>query len=119
MTAQPERAPAPGGPEPDAEQVATAVVGCPTVAGLGADLPGEVATYLPGRRVAGVRVAPGHVEVHVVGRYGPSVAEIAAEVRRAVAAAVGTVQVDVHVDDLDVSAVSLVQPAAAAGRSGP
>jgi len=61
---------------------------------------GEVATYLVGRRVIGVRLRE-TIEVHVVARYGPTVEQVAAEVRSAVASLV-TPPTDVYVDDLDV-----------------
>lgn len=86
-----------------ADAVAAAVLRCPDVVALSGGRIGEVATYLPGRRVAGVRVgADGALTVHVVGRYGPTVGQIAAQVRAAVVAAVGPVTVDVGVDDLVV-----------------
>lgn len=49
-----------------AEDIAILVRGVPGVQGLHGGLFGEVATYLAGHRVAGVRVTPGRVEVHVV-----------------------------------------------------
>lgn len=89
--------------EPDAEAIAVAVQRCEGVSRLYGGVGGEIATYLPGRRVPGVRVAERHVEVHVVGRYGPSMAAIAAEVRAAVTAVVPFfVTVDVVIEDLDV-----------------
>jgi uncharacterized alkaline shock family protein YloU len=86
---------------PDADAISAAVLTCPSVAGLSGGLAGEVATYLPGRRVAGVRTEPGSAEVHVIARYGPPLADIAAEVRRAVAAVVpGLSTVNVVVADV-------------------
>ncbi len=70
------------------------------MAGLHGGAFGEVATYLPGRRVRGVRVADTAVEVHVVGRYPATVAEIAVEVRAAVATVAGARPVDVTIADL-------------------
>ena len=64
---------------------------------------GEVATYLPGRRVTGVRVSPDLTEVHVVVQLAAPVLETAALVREAVAPIVAT-PVDVFVEDLDQSA---------------
>jgi uncharacterized alkaline shock family protein YloU len=66
----------------------------------------EIATYLPGRRVLGVRVAPGRAEVHIVTVYGANMVDVADRVRAAVQAATpsGTgsppPQVDVYVDDV-------------------
>jgi hypothetical protein len=61
-----------------------------------------VATYLPGRRVDGVRLADGRILVAVVARYPVPVTQVAAEIRTAVAdIAVGR-PVDVHVTDVEV-----------------
>jgi uncharacterized alkaline shock family protein YloU len=97
---------APGAPEPDAEAVAAAALACDGVHALtpGSDVV-EIATYLPGRRVHGVRVSPGRAEVHIVTEYGVSIVEVADRVRAAVQVAVpsgGAVpaQVDVYVDDI-------------------
>ncbi|MFC4071786.1 hypothetical protein [Actinoplanes subglobosus] len=49
-----------------AEDVAVLVRGVPGVQRLHGGLFGEVATYLPGRRVSGIRIAADRVEVHVV-----------------------------------------------------
>ena len=83
----------------DADLVARLVLGCPAVAALHGGLFGEVATYLPGRRVVGVRIRPGVVEVHVVGHYPVPVADIAAQVRAAIGTAPGELVVDVTVAD--------------------
>jgi hypothetical protein len=88
--------------DPDAEAIAAAVRACPGVADLYGGLAGELATYLPGRRVTGLRVRPDFVEVHVVGRYGVRVADIAGQVRRAVSRVAPGLRVDVLIDDLDV-----------------
>jgi uncharacterized alkaline shock family protein YloU len=102
----------PGGPvdagaEPDAETVAAAALSCAGVHALtrGSDVV-EIATYLPGRRVHGVRVGPGRAEVHIVTEYGANMVEVAERVRSAVSSAVtaGTArpapQIDVYVDDI-------------------
>jgi uncharacterized alkaline shock family protein YloU len=93
-------------PEPDAEAVAAAAAACEGVHALtrGSDVV-EIATYLPGRRVLGVRVSPGRAEVHIVARYGVNVVEVADRVRAAVLAAVKgdtgpSPQVDVYVEDV-------------------
>ena len=103
--------PAPGpapGPDVDPDVVAAVVAACPGVARLSAGPVGEVATYLPGRRVAGVRVRPDAVEVHVVGWYGPAAAEIAGQVRVAVRTVAGPLPVDVVIDDLDVGGAGVI-----------
>jgi hypothetical protein len=98
-----EAAPAPGGPPVDAERVAQAVERVPTVARLSAGSTGtEIATYLPGRRVRGVRVNDGVVEVHVVARWPAVLPEVGEAVRAAAAPLVGGRAVEVVIDDLDV-----------------
>jgi hypothetical protein len=107
----PPLGPAPGlapGTGADPDLVAAVVAACPGVARLSAGPVGEVATYLPGRRVAGVRVRPGAVEVHVVGWYGPTAAEIAGQVRAAVRTVAGPLPVDVVIDDLDVGGAGVI-----------
>lgn len=91
--------------DPDPDAIARAVLDCPDVAALS----GEVATYLPGRRVAGVAVrgdGEPMIEVHVVGRWGPPVAHIAEQVRRAVCAIAPDVPLNVVIDDLDLGQVA-------------
>ena len=87
----------------DVEAVARVVEGHPSVAGLAPGTGVEVATYLPGRRVAGIRVHEAGIEVHVSVRYGPALPEVAAEIRRAVAPLAGNLPVLVFVDDLEVA----------------
>ena len=84
----------------DPDAIAARVLACPAVAGLSAGPYGSAVTYLPGRRVAGVRLSPTAVEVHVVAQYGPSMFELAAQVRAALAGRVGGLQVDLVVEDL-------------------
>ena len=102
-------------PSMDADAVAAAVSACPDVVRLSGGVLGEVATYLPGRRVNGVRfLEDGGVEVHVVARYGPTAAEIAGQVRAAVTAICGPVPVHVGIDDLELDPAA----GAASGRAG-
>ncbi|MBJ7339802.1 Asp23/Gls24 family envelope stress response protein [Mycolicibacterium sp.] len=82
-----------------AELVAAAVTKVPGVAGLHAGLFGEIATYLPGQRITGIRIAEDRTDVHVTVHYGSPVADTAARVREATAAIVGGV-VDVTVEDV-------------------
>ena len=113
------------GPPVDAERVAQAVERVPTVARLSAGSTGaEVATYLPGRRVRGVRVADGTVEVHVVARWPAALPEVGDAVRSAAAPLVGGRAVEVVIDDLDVPGVDEpTEPVAelppAGGTEGP
>jgi len=66
------------------DAVAAAVRGCPAIDDLSAGAWGGVASYLPGRQVAGVRIASDHVVISVRGRWGIPVSEMARQVRTAV-----------------------------------
>jgi hypothetical protein len=70
----------------DVDAVAAAVRGCPGVEALRGGGPGEVATYLPGRRIVGVQVTPAGLVVAVRGRWGVSAAALAGQIRDVVAA---------------------------------
>lgn len=78
------------GAEPDlAERVAAVATAVPGVLRLHPGPLGEVGTFLPGRRVAGVRVRPdAPVEVHVVVSLDADLRAVAADVHRAVHAVV-------------------------------
>jgi len=56
--------------DPDADAIAAAALACQGVVSLHGGPLGDVAAYLPGRTVSGVRLAEDRVEVHVVARYG-------------------------------------------------
>ncbi|MFD8496770.1 hypothetical protein [Amycolatopsis sp. NPDC059657] len=85
-----------------ADAITAAVRACPAVAGLHGGRYGEVATYLPGRAVVGVRVIDGDISVHVVGRYPAPITEIAEQVRAAVRTVVADRPASVTVEDLVV-----------------
>ena len=92
-------------PEPDAEHVAALALRCAGVATLWPGTFGEIATYLPGRRVPGVRIGPGSAEIHLVARYrvdgrDVSLVELADAVRRTVIAGAAAQVVDVYIDDV-------------------
>lgn len=89
------------GVEIDADRIATAVqAGCHIV-GLDGGRYGEIATYLPGRRVSGVRIRPESVTIGVIGRYPATVTDIDACVR----AMVGPLDRPLHVHISDLGAV--------------
>lgn len=87
---------------PDLDAVAAAVVSCPAVAGMAGGLYGEVATYLPGRRLPGLRLAGDELEVHVTARWGTPLPAVADAVRDAVAPLVDGLPVAVYIDDIEV-----------------
>ena len=84
----------------DADTVAGIARAVPGVTALHAGMFGEVATYLPGRRVTGVRVTDDHIDVHLVIAADAKVIQTAAAVRRAVADAFPSHAVDVTVEDI-------------------
>ncbi|WP_235926025.1 Asp23/Gls24 family envelope stress response protein [Actinokineospora pegani] len=92
-----------------AAAIGAAVLADPDVVALDGGAFDTVATALPGRRVVGVRVGAGGVEVSVVLAWGTQVPAVAGRVRDRVRALLGPVPVDVHVADLATG------PPAAAG----
>ncbi len=88
--------------DPDPDAIAAAALACAGVSRLHGGIGHEVAAYLPGRTVPGVRLAEDRVEVHVVARYGTVLPDLAEKVRAAVIPAAGELPVEVHIDDLDV-----------------
>jgi len=90
-------------PEPTgvvlADQVAAAVLAVRGVIGLHGGMFGETATYLPGRRVPGVRLTEDVTDIHLSLAYGSPIAATAQQVRTAVAALV-TGPVNVTVEDV-------------------
>jgi uncharacterized alkaline shock family protein YloU len=88
-------------PNEPADRVAAAVRAVPGVADLHPGMFGEVGTYLPGRRVPGIRIDDGAVQVHICVVFGPSVRDTAAAVRAAIAAQLPEATViDVTVEDV-------------------
>ena len=83
-----------------ADRIAATVTKCPDVAGLTQNPGFPVATYLPGRTVAGVAVRPSEIEICVVARYGPPLTQVAAQVRQAVEPLVPGRVVDVVIGDI-------------------
>ena len=103
VRAEPAQEPA----EPDPQAIATAVEACRSVSRLSGGIAGEAASYLPGKRVNGVRVRPGGVAVNVVAHWDWPAEQVATEVRAAVrtaAAASGAPvgRVDVTIEDVEV-----------------
>ncbi len=92
------------------ERVADAVLAVEGVHGLHRGIFQEVATYLPGRRVAGVRQTSRGTEIHVTLEWGAPI-EATSELVRAAARPLVEGPIDVTVEDL-------VPPSAAAGDAG-
>jgi len=84
----------------DVDAVASAVRGCPAVDDLDGGRLGGVATYLPGRRVPGIRIADDRIEVHVRGVWGQPVGVIADQIRGVLATLNGGRIIDVVLTDV-------------------
>lgn len=83
-----------------AEAVAAAVLAVPGVVRLHGGRFGTLGTYLPGRRVTGVRIDDEGTEVHIVVSDVAPVPDTAGRVQRAVSA-IAPMPVRVHVEDID------------------
>jgi hypothetical protein len=84
-----------------ADDIAALVLAVPDVVRLHAGRFGEVATYLPGRRITGIKLGTELIEVHVVVAGRVPVRETAQLIHAAVATSVAT---PVHVYIQDVAA---------------
>ncbi|HEX8094824.1 hypothetical protein [Jatrophihabitans sp.] len=84
----------------DVDAVAAAVRGCPAVDDLDGGRLGEVATYLPGRRVPGIRISDDRIEVHVRGVWDKPVSLIAEQIRGVLATLNGGRIIDVVLTDV-------------------
>lgn len=82
-----------------ADSVAAAVLLVPGVSRLHPGMFGEVATYLPHRRVIGVQIRDDITAIHVVLDWGYDIADATDRIRSATAPLVGT-PVDITVQDL-------------------
>lgn len=91
----------------DPDAIARAALSCAGVIRLSGGFAGEVATYLPGRRVVGVRLSGDHVEIHIVAGLDRPLPDVGERVRAAVHRFVD-LAVWVFIDDVEPS----VSPAA-------
>lgn len=82
-----------------ADTVAAAALAVSGVAGLHGGEFGEIATYLPGRKVLGVRIDDRHCDIHISAEYPSDVNGVADGVRAAVEKLV-PVSVSVTVEDI-------------------
>ncbi|MEO7262622.1 MAG: Asp23/Gls24 family envelope stress response protein [Jatrophihabitantaceae bacterium] len=84
----------------DVDAVAAAVRGCPAVDDLDGGRLDAVATYLPGRRVPGIRIVDDRIEVHVRGVWDQPVSLIARQVQGVLAPLTGGRIIDVVLTDV-------------------
>lgn len=96
-----------------AELVAATVTAHPAVDRLDGGLFGSVATYLPGRRLVGVRIGQGGepVELGVVVHLTARIPDVVRDLRRQVSALCGGAAVDITVSDVAVPAIAVGPPA--------
>lgn len=87
-------------PETDPDRIQTAVLSVPAVVALHGGAYEEIATYLPSRRIAGIRADTEHVEVHVMTRYGTPLVLIGAQIREALHPVLGERTLTIAVDDI-------------------
>jgi len=85
----------------DVEMIAAVVRRCAGVSALDGGPYGEVATYLPGRKVAGVVVGDGQVTIQVRVAWGVPVPELAAMITAVVSPLAGHRLIDVVIADID------------------
>ena len=101
------------------DPIVAAVLACPLVVGLHGGRYGQVATYLPGRRVTGIRITEDEVAIHLVACYPSAMDQVAAQVRSAVAPFTAGLAVHVTIEDLntnDVNTDHIAGPGAAPAR---
>ena len=84
----------------DLDAVVAAARACAGVDELSSGPWGGVVSYLPGRQVPGVRVTSDHVVISVRARWGVPAAQLARQVRAAVAGLVAPRRVDLVVADV-------------------
>jgi hypothetical protein len=99
----------------DIDAVAAAVRGCAGVSGLDGGQFGEVASYLPGRKVEGIVVGGGRVRVQIRSEWAVPAPELAALIKAVLVPLTGHRPVDVVIGDIDDPA-STPPPRAPAGR---
>jgi hypothetical protein len=101
-----------------AEAVAEAVLAHPGVARMSGGAFGTIASYLPRRRILGVRLPLSDtdpVEIAVVARMGIPLPRLAEELGAAVTAVLGPVAVDVTVADVETAAPGSAEVAVGRG----
>jgi hypothetical protein len=88
----------------DIDAVHAAIAGCPGVSSVGSGTVASLTTYLPGRRVAGIRVGPDTLEVEIVALWGTTAHELDTHIRQVLAPLVSDHRIDITVADIDLPA---------------
>ena len=84
----------------DIDAVHAAVAACPGVARVGSGSLASLTTYLPGRRVPGIRINPDSVELEVTAEWGSPIASLSRDVHAAVVGLVNDRRVDITIADI-------------------
>jgi hypothetical protein len=84
----------------DIDAVHTAVSACPGVAQVGRGTLAAVTTYLPGRRIPGIRISPDSIELEVVAEWDATATDIGRHIRAALARLVRGRTVDITIADI-------------------
>ena len=100
----------------DVDALAAAVRSCPAVDDLDGGPLGTVATYLPGRRVPGIRIGADRASIQVRGKWDVPIRELAGQVLAAVAPLTGGRTIDILVADVAEPALPAQQGPAGHSR---
>jgi hypothetical protein len=101
----------------DVDALAAAVRSCPAVDDLDGGPLGTVATYLPGRRVPGIRIGADRASIQVRGKWDVPIRELAGQVLAAVAPLTGGRTIDILVTDVAEPALPAPTQQGPAGHS--
>jgi hypothetical protein len=101
----------------DVDALAAAVRSCPAVDDLDGGPLGTVATYLPGRRVPGIRIGADRASIQVRGKWDVPIRELAGQVLAAVAPLTGGRTIDILVADVAEPALPAPTQQGPAGHS--
>lgn len=83
-----------------AEAIAAAVLAVPGVRDLHGGTRGEIAVFLPGRRISGLRLDGASCDVHIAVEWGADIPRTASAVRKTLAPLTGGLPVAVTVEDV-------------------
>ena len=112
--------PVPTDPSILAERVAAVVTAHPAVARLHGGTFNDIATYVPGGRLTGVRIGDGGpVELALVVRLGHRIPDVVDSLRREVSLMCGGAAVDITVADIDDGAVVPIELARPGASNSP
>ncbi len=86
----------------DVDALHDAVLAYPGIAGIGSSLPGALATYLPGRRVMGIRVTADVIELEVRTRADAAALHVGAGLQADLKQQAAGRRIDVTIVDIEL-----------------